>query len=63
MEGACRGNLLSDAEATRVGMGAELQAPAIGRNLATSAKAGLPAETFLSLNERGRIGEGDVTPP
>ena len=38
------------AEATRVGLGAELQAVAITRILAAAAQAGQPAETFLSLN-------------
>ncbi len=38
------------AEATRRGMGAELQAHAINRILASSTAAGLPAGTFLSLN-------------
>lgn len=38
------------AEATRAGLGAELQALAISRILAATAEAGLPAETFLSLN-------------
>jgi len=38
------------AEATRAGVGAELQAMAIRRILGVAAQAGLPAETFLSLN-------------
>lgn len=38
------------AEATRAGMGADLQAMAIGRILGVAAQSGLPAETFLSLN-------------
>ncbi len=38
------------AEAARVGLGAQLQAMAIGRILAVTAEAGLPAATFLSLN-------------
>jgi EAL domain-containing protein (putative c-di-GMP-specific phosphodiesterase class I) len=38
------------AEATRAGMGADLQAVAIGRILGVAAQSGLPAETFLSLN-------------
>ena len=38
------------AEATRVGMGARLQAHAIARIVDTAARAGLPEETFLTLN-------------
>src|SRR3990170_1379029 len=38
------------AEATRAGVGAELQAMAIWRILGVAAQAGLPASTFLSLN-------------
>ncbi|MES2210789.1 MAG: EAL domain-containing protein [Chloroflexota bacterium] len=38
------------AEATRVGMGADLQAMAIRRILGVAAQAGLPPGTFLSLN-------------
>jgi EAL domain-containing protein (putative c-di-GMP-specific phosphodiesterase class I) len=38
------------AEATRAGLGAEFQALAIRRILGIAAQAGLPAETFLSLN-------------
>ena len=38
------------AEATRAGMGAELQAHAISRILSTAAEAGRPAGTILSLN-------------
>lgn len=38
------------ADATRAGLGGELQAMAIRRILGIAAQAGLPAETFLSLN-------------
>ena len=38
------------AEAKRVGLGAELQALAIERIIAVATQAGLPDETFLSLN-------------